>query len=104
MKRTVLEMLNSAANNDFKDVEYVSEKTDKGWESLTFGQVAEVSDYFAISLLDLGLQKNNTVAIISEGRTSWIVAEYAILKAGGISVPSGQARGSPNCRFRQARS
>ena len=88
MKRTVLEMLHSAANNnDFKDVEYVSEKTDKGWESLTFSQVAEVSDYLAISLLNLGLQKNNTVAIISEGRTSWIVAEYAILKAGGISVP-----------------
>lgn len=87
MKRTVLEMLNSAANNEFKDVEYVSEKTDKGWQSLTFGQAAQISDYLAISLLNLGLQKNNTVAIISEGRTSWIVSEYAILKAGGISVP-----------------
>lgn len=88
MKRTVLEMLNSASQNDeFKDVDYVSDKTDKGWKSLTFKQVAEHSDCLAISLLKLGLQKNDTVAIISEGRSSWIVSEYAVLKAGGISVP-----------------
>ena len=57
MKRTVLEMLKTASQ-EYKDNNYVSDKTDEGWES-----------------------------IVSEGRSAWIVSEFAILKARAVAVP-----------------
>mgnify|MGYP002623363768 CR=1 FL=1 len=86
MKRTVLEMLNAASIN-FKDTAYVSEKTDAGWQGTTYQEVNKLSDYMAISLIKTGVKHGDNIAIISEGRTAWIVTEYAILKIGAVCVP-----------------
>lgn len=76
-----------AASQDFKDNVYVSDKTDNGWEGLTFGQVDAVSSHLSIGLIKEGLHPEDKVGIMSEGRASWIVSEYAILKARAVAVP-----------------
>ncbi|MCR5454260.1 MAG: AMP-binding protein [Bacteroidales bacterium] len=86
MKRTVLEML-KVASQEYKDYNYVSDKTDNGWESLTFSQVDAVSSYLAIGLIKEGLHPTDKVGIMSEGRAAWIVSEFAILKARAVAVP-----------------
>lgn len=86
MKRTVLEML-TAASQDFKDCVYVSDKTDEGWKGLSFSEVEIVSSLLAVGLIMEGVHANDKVAIISEGRSSWIVSEYAILKTKAVCVP-----------------
>ncbi|MCQ2973730.1 MAG: AMP-binding protein [Bacteroidales bacterium] len=86
MKRTVLEMLTSASER-YKDLEYVSDKTDTGWKTFTFSDVENLSSNLAISLINLGINRFDRIAIIAEGRSAWIISEYSILKAGAISVP-----------------
>lgn len=86
MKRTVLEMLNAAATN-YKDTAYVNEKTDKGWQETTYWEVNKLSDYMAVSLIKAGVKSGDNIAIISEGRSAWIISEYAILKSGAVCVP-----------------
>ena len=86
MKRTVLEMLKTASQ-EYKDNNYVSDKTDEGWESLTFSQVDAVSSNLAIGLIKEGLHPVDKVGIVSEGRSAWIVSEFAILKARAVAVP-----------------
>ncbi|MBQ2096831.1 MAG: hypothetical protein II480_01535, partial [Bacteroidales bacterium] len=68
MKRTVLEMLKTASQ-EYKDNNYVSDKTDEGWESLTFSQVDAVSSNLAIGLIKEGLHPVDKVGIVSEGRS-----------------------------------
>lgn len=86
MKRTVLEMLGAAASN-FKDNPYVTDKTDNGWESLSFSQVDKISSWLAIGLIKEGVHPDDKIAIIAEGRSRWIVSEYGVLKAHAICVP-----------------
>ncbi len=86
MKRTVLELLNSAAER-FPDTNYVNEKTDNGWVGKTYPEVNKEADYMAHGLLELGVGLYDKVSLISEGRVSWIISEFGVLKAGAIVVP-----------------
>lgn len=99
MKRTVLEMLSAAAVN-YKDNTYVSDKTDSGWKFLSFSQVEEYSSFFAASLIKEGVQKDDKIAVISEGRSSWIISEYAILKTRAVCVPLSVKLQSQEIAFR----
>ena len=84
--RTVISLLESASEK-YHNKPYTSEKTEKGWESKTFNQVNLESDYFAVSLINNGFNKDNKIAILAEGRINWIIAEFGILKNRCISVP-----------------
>jgi len=86
MKRTVINLLYQAVSK-YSNINYVNEKTAQGWVGKTYPQVAEDSDFLAASLIEKGLQKDDKISIIAEGRSSWIISEYGILKAGGIIVP-----------------
>jgi len=86
MKRTVPGMLEQATDS-FAHVPYVWKKTDEGWSSLTFAEVQDDARSVAAYLLSRGLEKENTVAVLCEGRPEWVVCEFATLYAGGISVP-----------------
>ncbi|MFP4444559.1 MAG: AMP-dependent synthetase/ligase, partial [Spirochaetia bacterium] len=86
MKRTVIQLLEQAAEK-FKEVSYVNNKTDTGWNSKTFGEVYSEAECFAAWLINEGLNKEDCAAILSEGRQEWVIGEFGILLAGGISVP-----------------
>ncbi len=79
-------MLQHAAET-FTDVPYVWNKTDAGWQPLTFAEVQEASRAVAATLLNRGFKPDSKMVILSEGRQEWVVSEFAALYAGGISVP-----------------
>ncbi|MFW5728108.1 MAG: AMP-binding protein, partial [Spirochaetota bacterium] len=83
---TVLSMLQHAAET-FTDVPYVWNKTDAGWQPLTFAEVQEAARSVAAALLNRGFAPDSKMVILSEGRQEWVVSEFAALYAGGISVP-----------------
>ena len=85
-KATVLSMLQHAADT-FTDVPYVWNKTDAGWHPLSFSEVQEAARAVAARLLDLGFDRDEKMVILSEGRQEWVIAEFAALYAGGVSVP-----------------
>lgn len=86
MQRTVLQMLARAAE-DFRDSPYVWNKTDEGWKPLTFSEVRDTARALAAGLRAIGLERHDKVTILAEGRQEWVITEFAVLYAGGVSVP-----------------
>ncbi|MBK9292533.1 MAG: AMP-binding protein [Bacteroidetes bacterium] len=86
MKRNVIHLLRQAAEK-FATTPYLNDKTDEGWKGISFGETFAKAQQFASALLELGLGKDDKVALLAEGRSSWVIAEYGLLMAGCINVP-----------------
>jgi len=86
MAITILDMLAEAAVR-FGEAPYVARKTDRGWAARSFREVEQDAQALAARLVDLGLEKGQAVAILSEGSPQWVIGEFGILKPGGVSVP-----------------
>lgn len=85
-QRTVFSMLDSAAIQYANDP-YLSTKSDQGWLRTTFSEAKIKARNLASAFLELGIKKDDKISILSEAKSDWIIAEFAALYAGGISVP-----------------
>ncbi len=85
-KRTIFEMINKASEQYAKQ-SYLSQKGDNGWVRTTFKDAKTKSHQLASAFIDLGIGYEDKVAILSEAKTDWVIAEFAALYSGGISVP-----------------
>ncbi|NTU82528.1 MAG: long-chain fatty acid--CoA ligase, partial [Chloroflexales bacterium] len=56
------------------------------WQTVTWRQFAEHVRAFAMGLRALGLQRDDTVAIIGDNRPEWLYAELGAQAIGAISV------------------
>ncbi|MDF2440868.1 MAG: long-chain acyl-CoA synthetase [Abditibacteriota bacterium] len=65
----------------------VKDRESKEYKYLTYGQVGLRARYVAGGLLDLGLERGDRAAIISENRPEWAIADFACQLSGVISVP-----------------
>jgi long-chain acyl-CoA synthetase len=61
---------------------------DGAWKPLTWSQVAEAVRALAGGLIARGLQPGDRVALVSENRAEWAIADLAVMAAGGITVPA----------------
>jgi long-chain acyl-CoA synthetase len=52
--------------------------------SITFAQLDALSDALAAALIAKGLKKGSAVAIVMPNTTAFVIAFYAVLKAGGV--------------------
>lgn len=86
MSRTVLSMLAAAAES-FPRRPYALRKVDDGWYSRTFSEIREDAIMLSVALQQEGFGRRGTGVILAEGSPEWITAEFALLYAGGISVP-----------------
>ncbi len=62
-------------------------KVDGKWVPMTYGEAAARVRALARGLIGLGIQPGDRVALISENRPEWLIADLAIMAAGGITVP-----------------
>ncbi len=85
-QRTVFSMLDRAAET-YKNDPYLSTKGDEGWLRTSFSQAKFKARHLASSFIDLGIKTDDKIAILSEAKSDWIIAEFAALYAGAISVP-----------------
>ncbi len=58
----------------------------EGWESVTWDQAGEVVHRLAAGLLSLGLEQEQRVGIASGTRYEWILADLAVMCAGGATT------------------
>lgn len=63
------------------------EKKSDAYVGSTYSHIRLQVHHFAAGLMSLGLQRHERVALISEGRNAWVVAELGILYAGAVNVP-----------------
>jgi long-chain acyl-CoA synthetase len=60
---------------------------DGSWFELSYRQLADRVQDLSLGLLELGLQPGDRVAILSENRPEWAIADYACLAARCTDVP-----------------
>jgi long-chain acyl-CoA synthetase len=63
------------------------EKKDAAYKGITYREISENVNFLAAGLLSLGIEKGDKVALLSEGRSEWLVAELATLYTGAVVVP-----------------
>jgi long-chain acyl-CoA synthetase len=85
-QRTVFSMLDRAAI-EYANDPYLSVKGDQGWVRTSFSEAKVRARHLASAFLELGIKTGDKISILSEAKSDWIIAEFAALYAGGISVP-----------------
>jgi long-chain acyl-CoA synthetase len=63
-------------------------KRDGKYHSLGWAEVADQIDRLARGLVALGVEPGDRVALVSENRPEWVIADLAIMSAGGVTVPA----------------
>jgi len=79
-------MLRTSAEK-YPQTVYTNQKGDNGWDGLTYPEVLNESRFLAAGFRGLGIEKGDKIAILAEGRNRWLTGEYAIIFAGGTTVP-----------------
>ncbi len=62
-------------------------KVDKKYRNISYTDYRRNVERFALGLASLGIVKGDRVAIISENRPEWVIADMAIVCLGAINVP-----------------
>jgi len=74
--------------SSFRDREAKRWRDDDGrWRSVTHGEVGEAVRELALGLADLGVERGDRVALLSDTRMEWAIADFSLVMAGAISVP-----------------
>lgn len=84
--KTLNELFNSAVDQ-YRESEFLRFKVGGEWRSLTFGEVARRVRELALGLHGLGIRGGDRVAIWSENRPEWNLADLAALAIGAVDVP-----------------
>lgn len=65
----------------------VSEKRGDQWVRISSSEFVRRVRHIALGLTDLGIRSKDRVALISENRPEWSMADLAILSVGAVTVP-----------------
>lgn len=84
--RTLPELFNYVCNI-MPEKDYLMYKKDGQYVGMARKELQEKVNQCALGLLELGIRKNDRVAIISENRVEWTVSFWATLMVGAILVP-----------------
>jgi long-chain acyl-CoA synthetase len=70
------------------DAPFLWAKKDGQWQSTSWREAAEQVAALATALRRIGLNRGDTVMLVSENRPEWCIADLAIMAAGCITVPT----------------
>src|ERR1044072_7120085 len=65
----------------------VSEKRDGNWVHISAEEFIRRVRHLALGMVDGGIRPQDRIALISENRPEWSIADLAILSAGAVTVP-----------------
>jgi long-chain acyl-CoA synthetase len=84
--KTIIDLLENSAQK-FANNPYLLEKKTDRYEATTYKETREQVYKVAAGLLAMGIRKGDRIALISEGRTDWVISELGILFTGAVNVP-----------------
>lgn len=93
--QTIPEMFRQSVQR-FAEVPALMAKVNGRYHSITYRQVDEMVKRFGRGLIALGVRKRDNVALLSENRPEWAVADLALAHIGAVNVaifpnvPAGQ--------------
>ncbi|PID60876.1 MAG: long-chain acyl-CoA synthetase [Ignavibacteriae bacterium] len=62
-------------------------KDKNNFVDVTYKEVRDTTENFALGLASLGIKREDRIAIISENRPEWYYSDFAILSLGAVDVP-----------------
>src|SRR5438552_10793714 len=65
----------------------VNYKREGVWHSMSAGEMLRHSRSIALGLHSLGIRKGDRVALLSESRVEWVLADQGCIFSGAVSVP-----------------
>ncbi len=71
----------------FPKPEILKAKVDGRWEALSTDEFGRRVRHLSLGLRALGLDRGDKVALLAESGPDWVVADFAVLCAGGVTVP-----------------
>ncbi len=86
MKKTIVDLFESSVKQ-YPNNTFLLEKTSKKFEPTTYAEVQKEVYRIGAGLRALGVEKGETMALLSEGRNLWIMGELAMFYAGAVNVP-----------------
>src|SRR3954449_9538680 len=73
---------------DKDDAPFLWAKREGAWPSISWSEAARQVAALADGLRRIGLQTGDRVALVSENRPEWLIADLGIMAAGCITVPT----------------
>ncbi len=70
------------------DRPFLVAKKDKTWHPIGYAEAARRVSALARALRAQGVQPGDRVVLVSENRPEWVIADFAIMAAGAITVPA----------------
>ena len=80
--------------HQFPNNVYLREKVDGEWKEITQEQTRQTAYKIGAGLMALGLEKGDKIALLSESRSMWILAELGAMYAGATNIPLSVNLGS----------
>jgi long-chain acyl-CoA synthetase len=74
-------------SHKYENFVYLREKVNGKWKEITQGQTREEAYRIGAGLMSLGVKKGDRIALLSESRAMWILAELGAMYAGATDVP-----------------
>lgn len=86
MKKTIIDVFENSAKV-YADRTFLMEKVDGEWKKTTYAKTKQMVYLMGAGLQAIGVEKNDNIALLSEGRNLWIISELAMFYAGAVNVP-----------------
>jgi len=84
---TTLERLFLHACRTHRKPDRMMVKRDGAWKSISTAEFETTVRRLSLGFQALGLKPGDRVALLSENRPEWVIADFAALTAGGVTVP-----------------
>ena len=84
--RTIAALWRDASSSERTNPAYLVERNGT-WQPVGWPEAAQRVDRLAHGLLELGIGKGDTVAVLGSTGLEWVVLDYALASVGAVSVP-----------------
>jgi long-chain acyl-CoA synthetase len=82
-----------------KKADTINHKQDGAWLNISSETFAERVRSVALGLMNLGVRRGDRIALLSENRAEWSIADLAILSLGAVNVPIYTTQAPDQIRF-----
>jgi long-chain acyl-CoA synthetase len=96
---TLADLLPAAVSKHGAKRAVIYKGDDGQWASKTYAEVGEIVRKLSLGLMELGIEKGDKVAILSNTRPEWTYFDFAALSAGATVVPIYQTNSAEECQY-----
>ena len=98
MPETLVQIFLDTVERHRKPVQFMHKAAGR-WESVSAEQARADVESVALGLREMGIGRGDKVAILSENRYEWPIADLAILSLGAVTVPIYPTLTADQCGF-----